>query len=310
MQWKLPVLNSSMSSSNRGDKQKYQPPMISSLLTHFRKKPLINTLLLIVIGLHSFFLLILFISPTFVIQKKQHKPLIVKTIVPKPLAKTVTLEKTGLPQNAAATPLPKSAQKSAPTPQQQPMPKAQTQPKKEQTAKTVALKPASSAKKEAAIADKQLGKTAQPVPKKNPPAQNRAKISDSLWKELEESIAKIESKSDKGMDKKTARSTKSLTPIALQIDTAWNEAEGVGDYKVILADYLHQVLSLPDYGEVKIQLSLRQDGTVCKVVVLKAQSERNKQYLESNLPRLKFPHLDEADASKTEHTFVLTFCNE
>jgi hypothetical protein len=280
--------------------------MISSLLTHFRKQPLINTLLLIVIGLHCFFLLILLISPTFVFQKKIYKPLIVKTIVPKPLAKAVALEKTGPSQNAPARP----PQKSAPTPQQQVVSKAQTQPKKEKTSKTAAPKSAASAKKEPAIADKQLGKTKQPVPKKNPPPQNRAKISDSLLKELEESIAKIESKSDKGIGKKTAFSNKSLAPIALQIDTPWNEAEGIGDYKDILVDYLHQVLSLPDYGEVKIQLSLRRDGTVCKVVVLKAQSERNKQYLESNLPRLKFPHFDEADANKTEYTFVLTFCNE
>lgn len=286
--------------------------MIASVLIHFRKKPLINTFLLIVVSLHCFFLLILLISPTFVLQKKQHRPLIVKTIVPKPLAKTATLEKKGFSQ--APTPSPKSAQKSAPTPKQQQMPKTQTQPQKEQVSKTTPLKPVSLVKKEPAIADKRLSKAKQPAPKKNPPPQNRAKISDSLLKDLEESIAKIEKKSDKGASKTPALSRKSLAPIALQIDSPSsefsNETKEGGDYTEILVDHLHQCLSLPDYGEVKIQLSLRQDGTVCKVVVLKAQSEKNKQYLESNLPPLKFPRFDGPYASKKEYTFILTFCNE
>ncbi len=273
--------------------------MISSLLVHFRKNSLINTFLLFVVSLHCFFLLILLISPTFIFPKKQHKPLIVKTIVPKPLAKTAIQEKKGFAQNAISTspPSSKPVQKPAPTSKQQPMPKALTQPKKEP-----------------AIADKQLSKTKQPAAKKNPSPQNRAKISDSLMRELEESIAKIENKSGKGASKKTPFSSKALAPIALQIDTPSNElsnvAEKQSDYTDALITHLHQCLSLPEYGEVKIQLSLRQDGTVCKVIVLKAQSEKNKQYLESNLPQLKFPHFDGAYASKKEHTFVLTFCNE
>jgi hypothetical protein len=86
--------------------------------------------------------------------------------------------------------------------------------------------------------------------------------------------------------------------------------EGQSDYTDILVEHLHQSLSLPDYGEVKIQLSLRQDGTVVKVIVLKTQSEKNKQYLESNLLRLRFPRFDGAYANKKEYTFILTFCNE
>jgi hypothetical protein len=154
----------------------------------------------------------------------------------------------------------------------------------------------------------------KPTPaKKTPPPQNRAKISDSLLQELEESIAKIESKSDKGAAAKRAPDkSKTFAPILLQIDSPLgNDASGEeGDYTDALVSHLHHSLSLPDYGEVKIQLSLRQDGSVAKLVVLKTQSEKNKQYLESNLPRLKFPRFDGAYANKKEYTFILTFCNE
>jgi hypothetical protein len=287
-----------------------------TLLARFAVSPLLNVFLFIIVVLHALFLLVLLISPTFVFHKKQHKPLIVKTVVPKPLAKTVTLEKKNPCQNSAsaASPSPKPVQKTAPIPKQQQMTKAQTPPKKGESSKTTAQKSASSVKKEPAIADKQISKIKQPAAQKDPPPQNRAKISDSLMKELEESIAKIENKSDKGASKKTPLSRKTLAPIALQIDTPshalLNEAEGSGDYIAVLVGHLHQCLSLPDYGEVKIQLSLLQDGTVCKVIVLKAQSEKNKQYLESSLPQLKFPRFDGAYAGKTEWTFVLTFCNE
>jgi hypothetical protein len=73
---------------------------------------------------------------------------------------------------------------------------------------------------------------------------------------------------------------------------------------------LHSSLHLPDFGAVKIELTLRQDGTVAKLKVLKTESEKNKQYLETHLVRLTFPYLKGAYAKQGEFTFVLNFCNE
>lgn len=275
-------------------------------LPHFRKAPVQNSILLLVIGLHLVFLLVLFISPTFAFKKKQHKPLIVKTILTQPPSKTAPIEK-------KSSSLSGSSSKTAPVTKQQ-MAKVQTPPKKEQAAKNFSQKSTPpSVKKEPAIADKQLSK--QPPAKKNPPPQNRAKISDSLLKELDEGIAKIENKSNQApANKKNSFPNKAIAPIPLQIDIPSNERlsfeEGQSDYADILVNHLHQYLSLPDYGEVKIQLSLRQDGTVAKVVVLKTQSEKNKQHLENTLPLLKFPRFEGGYANKKEYAFILTFCNE
>ena len=73
---------------------------------------------------------------------------------------------------------------------------------------------------------------------------------------------------------------------------------------------LHENLHLPDFGEVKLQLTLSQDGKVLKVVVLNTESEKNKSYLELQLPKMRFPRLEDPFANKSQHTFVLTFCNE
>lgn len=166
-------------------------------------------------------------------------------------------------------------------------------------------------KKESAIADKILDKSKQPPPQKSLPAENRAKISDSLLKELEESIAKIENKSDKQIISSKAPSVqKAAAPIVLQIDQGMEANNTAGDYTDALISHLHRSLSLPEYGEVKIQLSLRQDGTVAKIIVLKTENEKNRIYLENNLLNLRFPHFAGAFANKKEYTFFLTFCNE
>ena len=69
--------------------------------------------------------------------------------------------------------------------------------------------------------------------------------------------------------------------------------------------FLHGALHLPDFGEVKIELTFM-DGAVSKVVVLKSESSKNKAYLEKQLPLLKFPPREDLKS----RTLILTFCNE
>ncbi len=245
-----------------------------------------NFILSVVIGIHLVFLLILIISPSFAVRKKEQKPLIVKTIVPKPPSRTTTPLEKKPPVAAPAAPS-KAVTATPPAKKTAPKPAAPPAPKKE-----------------AAVAEKRLTKSKQSPPaaaKKSPP--ERAKISDSLLKELEESIAKMDKKS-------VAKTSKAIAPIPLQIDLHSSDSGEDADYTALLIRELHESLRLPDFGEVKIQLSLRQDGSVVKVVVLKAQSEKNKQYLESNLMRLKFPRFEGTYSNKKECTFILTFCNE
>lgn len=285
--------------------------MLHTLIARFRKNTLQNTLLLSVILFHFIFLImVLFLSPAS-FKKKEHKHLFVRTVVSQPQPKVAAVQK--VPQRPHSTP--KAAPTSAPAPKKRPDAAKPEIKKQIAPAPTPQKKPAIA--KEPAIADKKLTPVKQqtPSPQKTSPPPPRAKISDSLLKELEESIAKIENKSDKtAVSKKMSTPSPATAPMTLQIDInpeSNTESNSMQEsYTDTLIGYLHQSLSLPDYGEVKIQLSLRQDGTVAKVIVLKAKNEKNRQYLESNLPRLLFPRFDGAWASKKEHTFVLTFCNE
>lgn len=254
-----------------------------SFFTRIRRAPFQTTLLFGVLVIHLLFVYILFVSPQFAVRKKTHKPLIVKTIVPKVSVPAPVLQKKipPSPASAAVAAKPQPVQKTAPLP-----------------------------KKEPAIADRALSKNKPVAAKKNPVPQQRAAISDSLAKQLEESIAKMTT--PKNNPQTVAK--KMPTQISLQIDNPINEKiqgrQEANDYIATLASQLHRQLNLPDYGEVKIQLRLRQDGTVIKLVVLKTESEKNRQYLESNLQQLKFPRFEGAYAKEKEYTFILTFCNE
>lgn len=266
-----------------------------------------------VLCIHAVFLCIIFFGSSLLPVKKKHKPLIVKTIVPKPAVaiaqpkkNTGVAAKPSAPVQAkpAAAPMPK-IEKPA-TPIKAPTPK----PAPAKTPTPPASKPVP--KKDPAIADKTLNKNAKAPPKKETKPDNRGKISEQLRKELEQSIAKIEGKKQNLSQKQQASRSQAFTPIQLHIDSTetGSSADADSDYPNLMIGYLHQSLHLPEFGEVKIQLTLRQDGSVAKLVVLNTESDKNKRYLEGSLPRLHFPSFSGSFAKKTEHTFVLTFCNE
>lgn len=92
---------------------------------------------------------------------------------------------------------------------------------------------------------------------------------------------------------------------SLQIDES--EAD---DYFVLLAQTLKEELELPEYGDVKLELTLLKSGKVLNIRVLQATSDKNRKYLELTLPRVVLPPFEEKLKNEHQHTFVLTFCNE
>ena len=250
-----------------------------------------------VLSLHALFLVILIINPSLPVNSKDKKPLIVKTITPKmkepykanvkkaPIAKTplpAQKEKTNPATTAAAPPKPANPSSARPR-AKAPEPKS------------------SPSKKEPAIADKVLSNK-KPVEKK---ASARSDISDSLLRELEESLEKFDKPS------LNPSSPLKLPALSLQIDTPSSEIESLGIplYVERLVSHLQNHLTLPDFGEVKIQLDLREDGSVDKIVVLSSKSKANKLYLEENLPQLRFPPPEKIEANG-KCRFVFTFVNE
>lgn len=275
---------------------------------HDRSK---KAILITVIGIHLTLILWMCLSfSPFKISNKKH--LVVKTHAPslnaRPLATAPPMD---IPPPKKPTP-PTPLAPESPPPIEEPPPLAPPEPGPPPPIEKKPLPPKKKApavtKAKAPLVRREEGPKKSAKVKKSPPSHEP--IPQSLLKELEESIAKIEGKRDN-----LYRKEKVSAPPPLQIDNLKNREssvreEGEAEYQLTLVQCLHHSLNLPEFGEVKIQLTLKQDGTVEGVVVMKAESEKNRQYLQKNLPLLKFPQLSGPFSNKKQHTFILTFCNE
>ena len=166
-------------------------------------------------------------------------------------------------------------------------------------------KPKPAAQKAAVQAKKTVSKNAKP----------QSNVSH-LLKELEETVDKIDEKRDKIYqnklkDRKNDPVPESIT--ALKIDTINeidnDESQGDFSYQERLVCCLKETLDLPEFGQVKIELTLTVSGDVMKLRVLASESEKNKSYLEKNLRQMKFPSFGGSEM-ENKRTFILTFCNE
>ncbi|NGX41738.1 MAG: hypothetical protein K940chlam7_00010 [Chlamydiae bacterium] len=158
----------------------------------------------------------------------------------------------------------------------------------------------------------------QPKPPEPPPQKKKevAKVDDKkrdLLAKAKESIAKIQSSRDnKGASKsKDASELRDLGTIdSLHVDSADTiKPEDMGYYGV-LASYLRQALRFPEFGEVKVRLTLNRGGEVTKVETVSTKSENNKQYVEKMLPTLRFPPFGKNFGNDKQHTFTITLTND
>ncbi|MCB1114917.1 MAG: hypothetical protein KDK71_00480 [Chlamydiia bacterium] len=128
---------------------------------------------------------------------------------------------------------------------------------------------------------------------------------DDLLNDLKESLTKIEKQN--AIEMPTPLFFPKNIP-SLEIDQA--EEPEVTDYFTLIAQTLKSELELPELGDVKLELTVLNNGKVMKLHILHTESEKNRRYLELKLPTLILPSFTEDLKNKPEHTFTLTFCNE
>jgi outer membrane biosynthesis protein TonB len=69
-------------------------------------------------------------------------------------------------------------------------------------------------------------------------------------------------------------------------------------------------LRLPEYGPVRVKLTLSRQGQVQKVAVLSARSQKNRDYIKKMLAQMSFPNFGQNFGDEKEHTFHLNLSNE
>lgn len=156
-------------------------------------------------------------------------------------------------------------------------------------------------------------------PKKNNQAQNapstkqvskgvkatskKKQVPQYLINQLHESIAKIE----QNRHKEVPQGKLSVPTHFLKIEALEND-EG-NEFTATLIECFQKELRLPEVGEVKVELTLKQDGSLVEMKLLSKESQYNAQFLEKALQAMQFPSFKGTLAKQKEHTFVITFCN-
>ncbi len=258
--------------------------MISRLLNWIHRNP-VKAMISLVIILFHFGIFLEIRSARQPLQKRHPKKIIVRTVNEKKMISHA-------PAPAAARSIPQKTE-AAPVKTE----KKETPPKKVESKKAIPPKTPVQTK------------TNKKVPEKKKQAKkgtSEAAIPENLLKELEQSFRNIESKSKPSLKKNKLDLPKNISKLEIdQSDLIENQADDSSYYSSLIRR-LQDELHLPEHGEVKIALTLKRDGSVIKVQVIKAESEKNRLFLEKHLPKVTFPHFP---FDKQENTFILTFCN-
>jgi colicin import membrane protein len=143
----------------------------------------------------------------------------------------------------------------------------------------------------------------------------------ALLTKAKENLAKMSQTRDK-ISSSSSINLETTTPLkelgSLQVDALLIEnTEGTNDwgakevsYSDEIAYLLKTMLKLPDYGAIKIKLTLNRTGRAIKVETLQSESTQNKVYVENKIQKMSFPSFGQRFQGVSQNTFIITLQND
>ncbi len=241
--------------------------------------------------------------------KAQPKPVVKQA--PKPVAKAVVKAAIKSPPKPQPKPTPvKSKPQTKPAPKVTEQTKSQKEKIQEQQkqAEKTRQKANEAAAKQAAA--KQAAAKAQAAKKQSMLNQALSSLDsagriDGKKAALAASAAKA---APSGPSSITSLSAESL--VAVDATETANCTPAERTYYDELVSRLKLSLKLPEYGEVKLQLTILRSGKVSSIKSITSKSTKNSEYIKNALPKAHLPPFGQNFPNEKEHTFKLTLTNE
>lgn len=159
------------------------------------------------------------------------------------------------------------------------------------------IKKISSKKKQKPLSQKKQKKQTQ---KKSPKrSNNHPKNEETLVKNL---------KSLKNTLDKIKNQTPNFTPPSQASTPKVSSSDSI--YIENLVDTLKFNLNLPEYGSVKVKLTLNRQGQMLKLEILGTSSKSNQTYIEKHIPQIQFPNFGSSFLSQDTQEFLLNLSND
>jgi hypothetical protein len=161
-------------------------------------------------------------------------------------------------------------------------------------------------------------KASPPQKKSSPTKTSKEKPSSSqkdkkLIRSLKESIAKIDDTPHNIPRERITVVPKTIDTLNIDaVAAAKGKRLSVDDesYQEVLIRKLKTSLVLPEYGAVKVSLTISRNGTVEDIVVLSAESTKNKKYVERSLPSFVFRPFGSSFQGQGNHAFLVVLSND
>jgi colicin import membrane protein len=183
---------------------------------------------------------------------------------------------------------------------------------------TTKAKPQPPAQKKASEETKKVETKKEVVAKPDPRIAEAKAKQKKLLAEAQENLSKVDRSSPKGNGGKLSALNLPKVPGViggLEIDALPTTGQITLNaheisYRDELAQRLKLLLKLPEYGKVKLKLTLMRSGKVSKVEILSAESQANKKYIEKTVPSLSFPQFGNNFEGSDQYSFVIALSNE
>jgi hypothetical protein len=97
---------------------------------------------------------------------------------------------------------------------------------------------------------------------------------------------------------------------SLSIDNKESVSAAETGYYGALTGRLRQTLRLPEYGDVKVMLTLDREGKVISIETAPSKSENNRKYVEATLNKVQFPPFGKNFQGENKRTFSIKLATD
>lgn len=147
-------------------------------------------------------------------------------------------------------------------------------------------------------------KTSAKKPAPNKKAAPKADENESALQSVANALEEL-----KSLEKKKEPLKTLSVPSQIRLETKGAESKIAQTYGAFLVAYLENSLDLPEYGNVKLELSIDRTGRLLTSQVLSSESDKNSEFLKNRLPELAFPCFNDFQIAENTLTFTVSFRN-
>ena len=139
--------------------------------------------------------------------------------------------------------------------------------------------------------------------------EKNEEIPKSLLEKLQNELSALEKK-DNSTVKTEGLTVPKISSLEVSQLQAADKNDGKAEFRYKIVDFFKSHLKLPEYGEVKIEIKIKEGAYISEVNVISSESLKNQKYLKDILLKTSIPWLNDYLSAGEEVDLIICFTNE